>query len=343
VTFSPSSPLGQPCVGTAIGVRLAAHDEFAGFVTDFGLEFYPIGGDLADLMSMTLSREPTAVEYMVRNSGLMTWQGLDHVINSWWRRDLKLAPTPASMGPEHHDVSRESSCPMSQPQPARRPRCFPLIVYVGFGSIVIDGRSGAPDGDRLGNRTRLRYPPSDLARMEQAWRGTGRTRAMCITWATCSHELLFKRVSAVVHHGRRRDDCLRSRQRAPIPQKELDAMRLAEAIRFCLSPAANHVIQAVAETMRQAHGLDAGGRGTVVSPQHHSQRHEPPALWTYEKTSETGRKGLRLSNQAGACLLESRRVKITDLNAPQTNKYGTDVQAMGPSNRRRLLAHRHHN
>ncbi|KAK1708414.1 uncharacterized protein BDZ83DRAFT_542859, partial [Colletotrichum acutatum] len=41
-------------------VRLATHDTFARFVTDPGLEFFPIGGDPADLMS-----------YMVRNPGLI--------------------------------------------------------------------------------------------------------------------------------------------------------------------------------------------------------------------------------------------------------------------------------
>ncbi|EGY20852.1 UDP-glucose,sterol transferase [Verticillium dahliae VdLs.17] len=41
-------------------VRLATHNNFADFVRESGLEFYPIGGDPADLMS-----------YMVRNPGLI--------------------------------------------------------------------------------------------------------------------------------------------------------------------------------------------------------------------------------------------------------------------------------
>ncbi|KAK1142203.1 hypothetical protein N8T08_008129 [Aspergillus melleus] len=41
-------------------VRLATHDVFEGFVRDSGLEFYPIGGDPADLMA-----------YMVKNPGLI--------------------------------------------------------------------------------------------------------------------------------------------------------------------------------------------------------------------------------------------------------------------------------
>lgn len=35
-------------------VRLATHDTFAKFVTDSGLEFFPIGGDPADLMSVCI-------------------------------------------------------------------------------------------------------------------------------------------------------------------------------------------------------------------------------------------------------------------------------------------------
>ena len=34
-------------------VRLATHDAFADFVRKSGLEFYPIGGDPADLMSVS--------------------------------------------------------------------------------------------------------------------------------------------------------------------------------------------------------------------------------------------------------------------------------------------------
>ncbi|KAL2821330.1 hypothetical protein BDW59DRAFT_164212 [Aspergillus cavernicola] len=41
-------------------VRLATHDTFASFVRDSGLEFYPIGGDPAELMA-----------YMVKNPGLI--------------------------------------------------------------------------------------------------------------------------------------------------------------------------------------------------------------------------------------------------------------------------------
>jgi len=50
----------QPFVayGTALRryghrVRLATHNTFAGFVRQSGLEFYPIGGDPADLMSVS--------------------------------------------------------------------------------------------------------------------------------------------------------------------------------------------------------------------------------------------------------------------------------------------------
>lgn len=41
-------------------VRIATHDAFGGFVKDYGLEFYPIGGDPVTLMA-----------YMVKNPGLL--------------------------------------------------------------------------------------------------------------------------------------------------------------------------------------------------------------------------------------------------------------------------------
>jgi UDP:flavonoid glycosyltransferase YjiC (YdhE family) len=52
--------LGSELQNDGYRVRLATHDVFAGFVRNSGLEFYPIGGDTAELMS-----------YMVKNPGLV--------------------------------------------------------------------------------------------------------------------------------------------------------------------------------------------------------------------------------------------------------------------------------
>ncbi|KAB8236430.1 uncharacterized protein BDW43DRAFT_298064 [Aspergillus alliaceus] len=56
----PFIALGNELVRYGHRVRLATHDVFEGFVRDSGLEFYPIGGDPAELMA-----------YMVKNPGLI--------------------------------------------------------------------------------------------------------------------------------------------------------------------------------------------------------------------------------------------------------------------------------
>ncbi|KAL3463446.1 hypothetical protein BJX64DRAFT_121014 [Aspergillus heterothallicus] len=56
----PFIALGNELTKHGHRVRLATHDTFATFVRDSGLEFYPIGGDPAELMA-----------YMVKNPGLI--------------------------------------------------------------------------------------------------------------------------------------------------------------------------------------------------------------------------------------------------------------------------------
>lgn len=56
----PFVALGSELQKDGHRVRIATHDTFEKFVTDSGLEFYPIGGDPAELMA-----------YMVKNPGLI--------------------------------------------------------------------------------------------------------------------------------------------------------------------------------------------------------------------------------------------------------------------------------
>lgn len=56
----PFLALGTGLQRTGHRVRIATHNVFEKFVTEAGLEFYPIGGDPADLMA-----------YMVKNPGLI--------------------------------------------------------------------------------------------------------------------------------------------------------------------------------------------------------------------------------------------------------------------------------
>jgi sterol 3beta-glucosyltransferase len=59
-------------------VRIATHDVFRDFVQESGLEFYPIGGDPAELMAVSISHHSICdsmltiyCKYMVRNPGIL--------------------------------------------------------------------------------------------------------------------------------------------------------------------------------------------------------------------------------------------------------------------------------
>jgi hypothetical protein len=60
----PFIALGNELQRDGHRVRLATHDIFGSFVRESGLEFYPIGGDPAELMA-----------YMVKNPGLIPQMG----------------------------------------------------------------------------------------------------------------------------------------------------------------------------------------------------------------------------------------------------------------------------
>ncbi|CAG9954711.1 unnamed protein product [Clonostachys rosea f. rosea IK726] len=71
-------------------VRIATHGAFSDFVRSSGLEFFPIGGDPADLMA-----------YMVKNPGLVPSMeslraGTSRRSGGWWPRCSRAAGTRAS-------------------------------------------------------------------------------------------------------------------------------------------------------------------------------------------------------------------------------------------------------
>ncbi|KXH28783.1 hypothetical protein CNYM01_10606 [Colletotrichum nymphaeae SA-01] len=466
-------------------VRLATHDTFAKFVTDSGLEFFPIGGDPADLMSYMvrnpglipsmeslkggdvgkkrrmiremlhgcwrscidpdpISNRPFVADAIIANPPsfahvhcaqalgipahimftmpwtatrafphplaniqrskdlepqvtnwlsygvveLMTWQGLGDVINSWRRKDLQLAPIPASMGPGVTTFLKipHTYCwsPAVVPKPAdwgpeidvcgffMRDEPFykppadldaflsvgPPPLYVGFGSIVVDDPGRLTDvmleaAGSCGIRVIISRGWSKL--------GEGKSNTDSVFYlGDCPHEWLFKRVSAVVHHGGAGttacglinarptiivpffgDQPFWGRVIAksgagplPIPQKELHTQKLVEAIQYCLSPEANRAVQEVASAMRQERGVD-----TATASFH---RNIPAndlgcdlitgrrAVWLFEKQSTKGAKRMRLSNQAASSLIVAKKIKMSDLKPLRTKEYDTDVKRWDP-------------
>ncbi|KAF6803242.1 sterol glucosyltransferase [Colletotrichum sojae] len=319
---------------------------------------------------------------------MMTWQGLGDVINHWRWRDLDLEPIPMSMGPglttflkiPHTYCWSPAIVPkpadwgpeidvcgfFMRDEPSYRPppdlEAFlasgPPPLYVGFGSIVVDDPARLTDivleAARLCNSRII---------ISRGWSklGEGRPSTDDVFFlGDCPHEWLFKRVSAVVHHGGAGTTAcglVNARPTiivpffgdqpfwgrvvsnagagpGPIPQKELSIDRLVAAIRFCLSPAAQHAVQELAETMRQERGVD-----TAVDSFHRNLPaagltcdvlSEQPAAWTYETKTPAGRKHLKLSNQAVSYLVDAGKLKPAELKALRSREYCTDVKRWDP-------------
>ncbi|EJT69033.1 hypothetical protein GGTG_13430 [Gaeumannomyces tritici R3-111a-1] len=160
---------------------------------------------------------------------LMTWQGLGDVINDWRVKDLGLDPLAAAVGPDIVAITKipHTYCwspalvpkptdwgdtvdicgffmrdePAYEPPPdlARFLASGPEPVYVGFGSIVLDDPARVTRAiheacRRLGVRVIISRGWSKLG-------GDDPSTDDVFYLGDCPHEWLFKRVSAVVHHG----------------------------------------------------------------------------------------------------------------------------------------------
>ncbi|KAI8279275.1 Sterol 3-beta-glucosyltransferase [Colletotrichum sp. SAR11_57] len=295
---------------------------------------------------------------------LMTWQGLGDVINAWRRKDLELAAIPASMGPGITTFLKIphtycwSPAVVSKPadwgpeidvcgffmrdEPSFNPpsdldaflASGPPPLYVGFGSIVVDDPARLTDiiiaaAKACNTRVIISRGWSKL--------GEGKPNTNDVFYlGDCPHEWLFKRVSAVVHHGGAGttacglinarptiivpffgDQPFWGRVVAgagagplPIPQKELT------------------------DIMRRERGVD-----TAVESFHRNipaasllcdMLPEQPAAWTYEAKGKSGRKHLKLSNQAVTYLIDAKKIKASDLKPLRTKEYNTDVTRWDP-------------
>ncbi|KAF9767666.1 hypothetical protein IL306_015126 [Fusarium sp. DS 682] len=160
---------------------------------------------------------------------LMTWQGLGDVINSWRVNDLHLEPLAATVGPDIVEIMKVpyTYCwsPALVPKPAdwgdsidicgffmrdepsySPPQDLadflangPPLVYVGFGSIVIDDPAALTN--MVKEACRLAGARVIISR---GWSKLGENEPntdSVFYLGDCPHEWLFKRVAAVVHHG----------------------------------------------------------------------------------------------------------------------------------------------
>lgn len=104
----------------------------------------------------------------------------------------------------------------------------------------------------------------------------------------------------------------------PLPYAKLSTDALADAIDFCLSPAARESAQRIAEQMRQENGVQ-----TAVESLH---RHLPVdelrcsllpdlvARWVYvTKSKKAKHPTIRLSEEALATLIKEKKLKMSDV------------------------------
>ncbi|KAM3071633.1 hypothetical protein ACMFMG_009505 [Clarireedia jacksonii] len=159
---------------------------------------------------------------------VMTWQGLGDVVNHWRKKKLNLEPVPVMTGahlmdsldipmtycwspalipkpadwPSHIDVSGFFFRPPPSYDPNPRILGFleagPKPIYIGFGSIVMD------DSTKMTATIVEAVQQCGVrAIVSKGWSKLGQNveHPNILFIDDYPHELLFKNVSAVIHHG----------------------------------------------------------------------------------------------------------------------------------------------
>jgi Ser/Thr protein kinase RdoA (MazF antagonist) len=100
---------------------------------------------------------------------------------------------------------------------------------------------------------------------------------------------------------------------APIPQRQLNAQNLADAIRDCLTPRAQAAAQIMADKMRQENGVRQAVNSFHANLPLDDMRcdilPEFSAAWLYKKESLR----VKLSKAAAEILTDRKRMKWSDL------------------------------
>ncbi|KAM0722532.1 hypothetical protein Q7P37_001973 [Cladosporium fusiforme] len=214
-------------------------------------------------------------------------------------------------------------------------------VYIGFGSIVVD------DADRF---TRMIFKAVELAGVRalvnKGWGGLGGegkdTPDNVYMLGNTPHDWLFPRVKAVIHHGGAGTTAMGLKCGKPtmivpffgdqpfwgamtadakagahecIPYKKLNAERLAEGIKQCLTEESQKNVQKISDSIaNEGDGAENAVRSfhrslPVAGPQNMrcSILEDRTAVWMLRDSH------LRLSALAAQILVERQKIKWTDL------------------------------
>ncbi|KAF9871095.1 udp- transferase [Colletotrichum karsti] len=314
---------------------------------------------------------------------LLTWQGLGDLINKFrtqvlgldsispmWGCQLlprlrvpftflwseSLIPKPADWD-SHINITGFSFLSLADkytppPDLTKFLEASPPPIYIGFGSIVVD------DPKAL---TQLIFDAVKLAGVRaivsKGWGGVGggdNVPENIYLIGNCPHDWLFKRVSAVVHHGGAGTSAagiaagrptvvvpffgdqpfwgqMIARAGAgpmPVPFKEMTAETLASSIVFALKPEVQFAVQQMAERIAQEDGagetakdiqerLALDGMRCDICP-------ERLATWRHKKT------GAHLSSFAVGCLVDKGLIKPHDFKLLRHKHWYVDEGAEHP-------------
>ncbi|KAH6695584.1 glycosyltransferase family 28 domain-containing protein [Plectosphaerella plurivora] len=313
---------------------------------------------------------------------LLTWQGLGDLINKFRRQTLHLDPISSMWGyqllprlrvpysylwsqsliprpsdwDEHIDITGFSFLPLadSYTPPADLAAFLeagPPPVYIGFGSIVVDDPAALTD--LIFNAIRIAGVRVILSK---GWGGMGGDNIPenVHLVGNCPHDWLFRRVSAVVHHGGAGTTAagiaagrptvvvpffgdqlfwgqMIARAGAgpdPVPYKQMTAEKLAESILFALRPEVTAAVQDMADEIAQEDGAGDTARSIQDRLDLESLRCElcpdRVANWKHKKT------GARLSGFAVACLINTGVMKPHEIKMIRHKHWYVDEGAEHP-------------
>ncbi|KAF9691833.1 hypothetical protein EKO04_009908 [Ascochyta lentis] len=338
---------------------------------------------LANIQSS--NADPTITNYMSYIMvDLLTWQGLGDIINRFRKESLALDPismiwAPAMLArlkipftycwspaliPKPNDWSHHISIAgfyfldLAQsytPEPALAAflDAGEPPVYIGFGSIVVDDPNAMTkmimDAVKITGRRAL---------VSKGWGGLGADELGIpegvFMLGNCPHDWLFKRVSAVVHHGGAGTTAagiaagrptvvvpffgdqpfwgaMVARAGAgpdPVPYKDLTAEKLAESINKALEPESLERAEELCNKIKQENGSQSGAqsfhqmlncdglRCAVVS--------DRPAVWRVKRTQ------VKLSAKAATVLAQEGEIDFSELKLARAREYQTDEGPWDP-------------
>ncbi|KAH7317209.1 hypothetical protein BKA65DRAFT_570670, partial [Rhexocercosporidium sp. MPI-PUGE-AT-0058] len=315
----------------------------------------------------------------------MTWQGLGDLVNDF-RKAIDLPPIPFSEGPT---LATSLNVPFTYcwspaliPKPTEWPPYIdvcgfffrdtpdytppkpleeflqslgPPIVYIGFGSIVIDNPEGLTNMIIEAVRSR-----GVRAIISKGWSklgsAAGDSHDDILFLDDCPHEWLFQKVAAVIHHGGAgTTSCGLKNARptmiipffgdqqfwgnmvhtagagpAPVPHKLLDTQKLAQGLSYCLTEEAAVAAKKIALQMSTEDGVKTAVRSFHANLPVESMQcdllPDQPAAWRYKH----GSANVQLSKLATEILLKNEKIEQKNLKLLQTKPFDIENKRWEP-------------